>query len=115
MQVGYHQIEGKKVPLKKPLAILEKHPHAASPPAPPGGSGGCGGASASGRGEDRDVEMAEGATEGASPGAGGCQYEVRRRHPPLLRPGHRGVQAPRADGVRPPPPAWNAPPRCARA
>lgn len=36
LQVGYHVLEGKRVPLKKPLAILESMP--AAPPAQAGSS-----------------------------------------------------------------------------
>ena len=28
LNIGYHQLEGKKLPLKKPLAVLEREPGA---------------------------------------------------------------------------------------
>jgi hypothetical protein len=99
MQIGYHQIEGKKVPLKKPLAILEKRPGGSGGGCGSGGGSGGGGANASGR-QEGDAEMAEdgdgpcGGSQGGSQdgsqdgGAGGCQYEVRAPRGVGLPPPH---------------------------
>ncbi|GBF93486.1 hypothetical protein Rsub_06619 [Raphidocelis subcapitata] len=78
LQVGYHLMEGKKVPLKKPLAILEKRSG--------GGSGGGGG----GGGMEVDGAGPSGRESGSAGGGGGgggeegaeeqqgaaCSYEI---------------------------------------
>lgn len=90
LQVGYHLLEGRRVPLKKPLAIIEKRQGSVADRAAPSSSGGGAPGAASGavtgavgflgQGTDwDDEEMAatgHASADGCGGEEGGCRYEV---------------------------------------
>jgi hypothetical protein len=70
MQIGYHLIEGKKIPLKKPVAILEKRTSSSS-------SSGRAAAGMEVDGESDQAAAAGSGDDGQQQDQGACQYEVR--------------------------------------